>query len=294
MTTTVRKPLKFYSATAVKRICLDNGFVEADGAMFVAKWEGLYVIARDVDHYFVVSEAQAAEYVRTERDEKGKLKVATNAPMIYAEGSRFQWTVECGRTCPDSCDETVGFTQTVNNKAEAEALVAALDGTQYRNPRDFLRIRGPAFYQIKRPTPRPAPVAVPNTATRRSPTLTNPVSQTGEVMGQPMRANREPRSGMRRPGPGGRGPAITVNPYELYRSWNHMEYDTAATRPGTRTPTPVQRRITEDLLRQIREHQRQMTSYHYDGATNSRDETPAVIEVSIDSTNPNTPSSSNT
>lgn len=154
-------PLRFYQAVAIKRICLNSGFVEPNAPMFLAKWQELYVIAKDDTNFFIVPEAQASEYVRTERDEKNKLKLATNAPTIVPTGPGFEWTVECGSTCPDGCDETVMDRRVVANKEEALAQAAQWDGTRVRGNREFIRIRGPAFYQIKRPTPRPAPVVVP-------------------------------------------------------------------------------------------------------------------------------------
>jgi len=154
-------PLRFYQAVAIKRICLNSGFVEPDAPMFLAKWHELYVIAKDDTNFFIVSEAQASEYVRTERDEKNKLKRATNPPTIVPTGPGFEWTVECGSTCPDGCDETVMDRRVVANKEEALAQAAQWDGTRVRGNREFIRVRGPAFYQIKRPTPRPAPVVVP-------------------------------------------------------------------------------------------------------------------------------------
>lgn len=157
----VPAPLRFYQAVAIKRICLNSGFVESGASMFVAKWQGLYVIAKDAANFFIVSEAQASEYVRTERDEKNKLKRATNAPTIVPTGPGFEWTVECGSTCPDGCDETVMDRRVVTNKEEALAQAAQWDGTRVRESHHFLRIRGPGFYEIKRPTPRPAPVVVP-------------------------------------------------------------------------------------------------------------------------------------
>lgn len=154
-------PLRFYLATAIKRICLDSGFVDPDGQMFLAKWQELYVLAKDATNFFIVSEAQASEFVRTERDEKNKLKRADNAPVILPVGPAFEWTVECGSTCPDGCDETIVDRQVKTTKEEALALATQWDGTRVHGVRDFIRVRGPAFYQIKRPTPRPAPVVVP-------------------------------------------------------------------------------------------------------------------------------------
>lgn len=142
--------------------------------MFLAKWQELYVIAKDDTNFFIVSEAQASEYVRTERNEKNKLKLATNAPTIVPTGPGFEWTVECGSTCPDGCDETVMDRRVVANKEEALAQAAQWDGTRVRGNREFIRVRGPAFYQIKRPTPRPAPVVVPTPPrpARNAPTAT--------------------------------------------------------------------------------------------------------------------------
>jgi hypothetical protein len=68
--------------------------------MFVAKWQGLYVIAKDAANFFIVSEAQASEYVRTERDKKNKLKWATNAPTIVPTGPGFERPVR-GATVSD-------------------------------------------------------------------------------------------------------------------------------------------------------------------------------------------------
>ena len=186
--------LRFYNATTTKRICLDSGFVEPGSPMFVAKWQGLYVIAKDNNNFFFVDEARASDYVRTERNDKNKLVRALNGPTIEPVGDRFQWTVECGRSCPDGCDETLVVTEKVASKDAALALMAQLDGTRARTNRDFLRIRGPAFYQIKRPTPRP--VATPPAPTRR-PTERNGVRRGADMtsytnMPQPYNWSSEP------------------------------------------------------------------------------------------------------
>lgn len=179
-------PLRFYLAVAAKRICLDNGFVEPDTQMFVAKWSGLYVVAKDNDNFFLVTEAQAPDYVRTERDDKNKLKPALAGPTITPVGEKFEWVVECGTSCADGCDEAIAITRTVATKEAAEALVAELDGTRVRGSRDFLRIRGPAFYQIKRPTPRPAPVVAPRQTSRARAVIPSVSSTYAPVMTRPI------------------------------------------------------------------------------------------------------------
>lgn len=162
-TTTSPKPLRFYLGKTIKRICLDTGFVDVDSPMFVAKWDGLYVIAKDNDNFFLATSAQASEYVRTERDEKNKIKYAPNGPTILPVGERFKWTVECGNTCPNGGDETVVGSSVVQNKEAAMNLAAQWDGTQVRGTQGFLRIRGPAFYEIRRCTPRPVvPTPLPS------------------------------------------------------------------------------------------------------------------------------------
>ena len=167
--------LRFFKATALKRICFNDGFVELGGPMFVAKWEGLYVIAKNASNYFIETEAKAAEYVRTERNDKNKLVVAHDGPVIRPVGEKFEWTVELGCSCPDDCDETISSSRKVNNKEEALAMVANLTEPVSNPRRGFARIRGPGFYQFTRPervavAPPPAPRPTPPTVSVPRPT----------------------------------------------------------------------------------------------------------------------------
>ena len=223
--------LRFYNATMTKRICLDSGFVEPGSPMFVAKWQGLYVIAKDNDNFFFIDEARASHYVRTERNDKNKLVRALNGPTIEPVGDRFQWTVECGRSCPDGCDETLVVTEKVASKDAALALMAQLDGTRARTNRDFLRIRGPAFYQIKRPTPRP--VATPPAPTRR------PTPQNGVRRGADMTSyTNMPQSYN-----------WSSEPYDDYYDNLMLMEEPSRRHLGS---SPVEMQITDELVRRIR------------------------------------------
>jgi hypothetical protein len=172
-------PLRFFNARAHKRICFDNGFVEKDAPMFVAKWNDLLVVARDATNFFVATEAQTAEFVEIIKNAEGEVEYCTDAPSILPQGPRFTWTVQCGRTCQDGCDETILFDRTVETKQEVESLLEELDGVRYRGPRDFIRVRGPGHYTIKRPKrvaqPQPAPAptaeAAPSPPRRNQPSI---------------------------------------------------------------------------------------------------------------------------
>lgn len=165
-------PLKFFNARASKRICFDNGFVEKDAPMFVAKWNDLLVVARDATNFFVATEAQTTEIVEIIKNAEGEVEYCTDAPSILPQGPRFTWTVQCGRTCQDGCDETILFDRTVETKQEVEFLLEELDGVRYRGPRDFIRVRGPGHYTIKRPKrvaqPTPTPTAEAAQPSRRN------------------------------------------------------------------------------------------------------------------------------
>lgn len=243
-TTTDLKPLRFYLAKTVKRICLDTGFVDTDSPMFVAKWQDLFVIAKDDNNFFFATEAQASEYVRTERDEKNKPKRALNcnSPVILPVSDRFKWTVQCGLTCPDGGDETIFENCVVQNKEAAEALAAQWDGTQVRGARGFLRIRGPAFYEIRRCTPRPAvaPQApLPAPAVPQSPSV----------------ANFQPTA---RASAGIRRGAIYGWPSSIEeRDSPNIFYERSG--PRRAANFNVNQRIYEDMLRSVQNFQRQTT-----------------------------------
>lgn len=170
-------PLKFFNSRAIKRICFDGGFVEPNAPMFVAKWNDLLVIAKDADNYFVATSAQTAEYVEIIKNGEGEVEYCTDAPTILPQGPRFVWTVQCGRTCQDGCDETLLFDQTVNTKEEVDALLESLDGVRFRGPRDFIRVRGPGYYQIKRPKRVTATAPAPQ---RAAPVSAAPERNTNE------------------------------------------------------------------------------------------------------------------
>lgn len=149
--TTTSKPLKFYSAVAIKRFCLNSGFVEPGAPLFLAKWEENYVVAHDATNFFIATEAQASEYVRTERNDKNKPIPAQNPPQFTTEAPEFQWVVECGEVCPDTGEENTFSSSSKPSKEEAFLLADSWDGTEIAGARGFIRIRGPGFYQVKRP-----------------------------------------------------------------------------------------------------------------------------------------------
>lgn len=166
--------LCFYEAFAQKRITFNNGIAEKGSLVFLAKWNDLYVIAKDSSDFFFVAEAQAPEYVKTNRDANNKPVPAATPPAISPTSPAFLWTVQYGVSCPDGTDETSYKTGIKPTKEEAFKLAACWDQEASANLLAFIRIRGPGFYQIKRLTPRPvvaanvvpAPVAVPATQTQ--------------------------------------------------------------------------------------------------------------------------------
>jgi hypothetical protein len=148
-------PLQFYLATATKRFCLNSGFVEPGTRMFVAKWQKLYIVAKDSDNFFLISEDQAPQFIRTERDEQNKLKPAQDGPVICPTGPSFQWTVESGSTCPDDCDETAEHIESFPTQEEAILFARNEFARQQSRPTAigndlFIRIRGPVFYKYER------------------------------------------------------------------------------------------------------------------------------------------------
>jgi hypothetical protein len=162
---TIPRPLRFYNAVAIKKFAMNDGIVTENQPMFVAKWKNLFVLAKNNQSYFVTTAEKAAEYTRTFRDSTNKKVVATNGPRIIPVGGRFEWHVEAGTTDEDNCDENSSFTRLVQDEVEARALVDSLKTTRFTNHvRNFLRIRGPAFYSYERPPARP--VAAPRPARR--------------------------------------------------------------------------------------------------------------------------------
>jgi hypothetical protein len=245
--------LRFFKATALKRICFNDGFVEIGGPMFVAKWEGLYVIAKNASNYFIETEAKAAEYVRTERNDKNKLVVAHDGPVIRPVGEKFEWTVELGCSCPDDCDETISSSRKVNNKAEALAMVANLTEPASNPRRGFARIRGPGFYQFTRPervavapppAPRPTPPAV--SVPRPAPT---PVRRAAEAIRENSYryANYELQDDYDTFGSG-----RTYGSYEHPRRYDERFYNL---RPTRNFNAIEDYRVTEEILRMVREFQ---------------------------------------
>lgn len=212
--------LRFFKATALKRICFNDGFVEQGGPMFVAKWEGLYVVAKNDANFFIETETRAGDYVRTERNDKNKLVVAHNGPVIRPVGEKFEWVVEFGQSCPDDCDETILSSVRVANKAEALAKVANFTEPANNPYRGFARIRGPGFYQFIRPQ-RVAVVQPPRPAISTQ------------------RNYRDPES-------------ITINDSFI----NSAFYTLTGPRPTRSTRSTIDdQRVTEEILRMVREFQ---------------------------------------
>jgi hypothetical protein len=150
--TTNQTNLKFFSATAIKNLPMwDCGVIPVGGQMFVAKWNDLFVIARNERNFWVVSAEEAKGCIKTVRDEAGKPVLGYRAPKMAPVGAKFEWNVECGTTCPDGCcgDEAPEFKQKCANKEEALALATRMEG-KFTSPFTFIRVRGPAFYQFKR------------------------------------------------------------------------------------------------------------------------------------------------
>lgn len=255
--------LRFFKATALKRICFNDGFVELGGQIFVAKWEGLYVIAKNASNYFIETEAKAAEYVRTERNDKNKLVVAHDGPVIRPVGEKFEWTVELGFSCPDDCDETISSCNRVSNKAEALAMVANLTEPANSPQRGFARIRGPGFYQFTRPQrvavappPRPTPPAVsvprpapPAVAPRRSAEWERELI--GHVSGFPRYEDYE---------------------YSAVGSIGRYDNNFYTLRPRNRSNRFEDYRVTEEILRLVREFQNNRNN----GTTTGTNEFPAT------------------
>lgn len=241
--------LKFYRATAVKRICFNSGFIDPGASLFLAKWNELYVIARDTENFFIVEETKAPDYIRSERDAEHNLVLAENPPAIPLTAEAFQWTVECGNTCPDGTDETISGSRTVATKQEAMTLASAWDGTQVRGNRGFIRIRGPAFYQIKRPTPRPQPQV-------------GPIASVLPPQRAPVRRS------------------VFISPYEEDRAPQIYSNDTnefVRINPETRTS-----RVTEELVQLLRLYQNRQTQTN--SAVSANEELTRLSEEARNST----------
>ena len=257
--------LRFFKATALKRICFNDGFVEIGGPMFVAKWEGLYVIAKNASNYFIETEAKAAEYVRTERNDKNKLVVAHDGPVIRPVGEKFEWTVELGCSCPDDCDETISSSRKVNNKAEALAMVANLTEPASNPRRGFARIRGPGFYQFTRPervavAPPPAPRPTPPTVSVPRPTSTAVAPRRSAEWERELIQQQNIRS--------------LHNVEFLLHDRRIGRYDNNfyTLRPRNRSNRFEDYRVTEEILRLVREFQNNRNN----GTTTGTNEFPAT------------------
>jgi hypothetical protein len=149
--------LRFFIAKAMKQFVMSDGVVEKDAEMFLAKWQGVYVIARNSENFFLVNAKKAPDYVQSVRNAAGKLGRAVNGPVVFPTGPRFQWVVEACVLPTGGCeDEQVTETKVVENKQQAEQLIVEWENSKYSNKsQHFLRIRGPAFYKVKRPEPKP-------------------------------------------------------------------------------------------------------------------------------------------
>lgn len=257
--------LRFFKATALKRICFNDGFVEIGGPMFVAKWEGLYVIAKNASNYFIETEAKAAEYVRTERNDKNKLVVAHDGPVIRPVGEKFEWTVELGCSCPDDCDETISSSRKVNNKAEALAMVANLTEPASNPRRGFARIRGPGFYQFTRPervavAPPPAPRPTPPTVSVPRPTSTAVAPRRSAEWERELIQQQNIRS-------------LHNVEFLLHdRSIGRYDNNFYTLRPRNRSNRFEDYRVTEEILRLVREFQNNRNN----GTTTGTNEFPAT------------------
>ena len=107
MTTSATTPLRFYKASAVKRMCFNSGFVEPNSPLFVAKWTNLYVIARDAQNFFIIEEAKAPEYVRTERDEKNKREREKDERRMKENARRMREREKAKAICTHQLREAV-------------------------------------------------------------------------------------------------------------------------------------------------------------------------------------------
>jgi len=152
MNTAAAKPLKFFAATAVKDVYMARGRVAFGTRMYVAKWNGLYVVALNEKEYFIFTAEQAMGYVKTERNQFGKPVVAFyKAPKIMGTEEPFTWKVMAGHTCPDGCcgDDCPTFQETVSGKEAALALEAKLEKGEFKGPLCWVRVIGPAYHSYK-------------------------------------------------------------------------------------------------------------------------------------------------
>ena len=155
MPTETPEALKFYTATATRKIVLGNLINQRGASMLIAKWQDSFVIANEAGNFFLIPGARVSEFVTELRNEAGETIEATNAPVIVPTTSEFQWFVEAGRTDNDMCDENITTTRMVDNQAAAEAAIAEMEAAGTARRGDFYRIRGPGFYKFQRPAVRP-------------------------------------------------------------------------------------------------------------------------------------------
>lgn len=144
--------MNFYYATALMPLHFSNGTMERGARVMIAKHGENFILARGTKGFFVVSEKDARDMVKTIR-ENGKLIAvpASKAPQITGTEEQFQWKVAAGHTCPDGCcgDECPEVLENCADKAEALRIRDILIRERYNKPTCFVRVSGPAYYEYK-------------------------------------------------------------------------------------------------------------------------------------------------
>jgi len=143
--------LEFKPAKAAKRICFESKYIAKGDRVYIAPWEDVFVIAINSEDFFIATNAQTMEFVVALDANEAQQASGEELPQILPTNSKFHWTVQCGISCLDYCDETIKETKVFATRPEADEYVAFLHDGKLDNKRYFIRIRGPGFYSIKRP-----------------------------------------------------------------------------------------------------------------------------------------------